>query len=445
MSTPYDVAVLGSGPAGAVLTHALVGYGLTVAVIARARRYHAIEGVSQRALAGFSYAKCAHALSLFTREATRSAQWNGDHFAGNREYVVDRKRLDDALLADVRQAGADLFLGRANGISASGQEWQVKCARAGNTHVLKSRFLVDARGRSASRAGSGWRRGPPTFSFGQRWSAPASKRPSTRIKTFDGGWVWHADDGDGTSSVQVFVDGSGTVPSATALGRHYVGLLDAAGVLSWVRGARPNGAVFVRDATMSLSEDPCAQRRARVGDAAFALDPLAGHGVYEALSGALALAAVINTALRTPTRTQLAYRYYNDKLQEDFTRMSRTGRDFYREETRWPEAAFWRARQAWPDAAPSHPPLASEAPVIEKRAVSDNGFISEREVVVTPDHPRGVWRVAGVPLAALLKLLHEREGRGPSIEVAAKQLKCSQADVQSAAQWLITRGLFSAT
>jgi hypothetical protein len=44
-------------------------------------------------------------------------------------------------------------------------------------------------------------------------------------------------------------------------------------------------------------------------------------------------------------------------------------------------------------------------PCIERRPVVENGFVVEHEVVVTPDHPRGVWVVDGVPLAALHKTL----------------------------------------
>ncbi len=48
-----------------------------------------------------------------------------------------------------------------------------------------------------------------------------------------------------------------------------------------------------------------------------------------------------------------------------------------------------------------------DAPRVEMRPVVENGLVVSREVCVTPDHPRGVWRIADVPVVDLARLLSQ--------------------------------------
>jgi hypothetical protein len=163
--------------------------------------------------------------------------------------------------------------------------------------------------------------------------------------------------------------------------------------------------------------------------------------MFEAISGALALAPVVNTLLRRPGDADMALEFYSEKLRADFIRMARTGRDFYRQEGRWPDSPFWGERQRWPDEQPSHRPAG--APRIERRAVSDRDLIRKREVIVTGDHPRGIWRVAGVPLVELLRFMHA-QGNGsssPAVSDAAQRFRVPPEAVMTASQWLRWRGL----
>jgi hypothetical protein len=145
----------------------------------------------------------------------------------------------------------------------------------------------------------------------------------------------------------------------------------------------------------------------RVGDAAMAVDPLSGNGIFQALSGASVAPAVINTLLREPERAELALRFYEERVRHLFLRFARIGRDFYRAETRWSGRAFWRARAAWPDEEPAHAAAAPRVVGEELRPVVERGFIRERSVLVTSEQPLGVWRVAGAELAPLARDLPE--------------------------------------
>jgi hypothetical protein len=144
----------------------------------------------------------------------------------------------------------------------------------------------------------------------------------------------------------------------------------------------------------------------RVGDAALAVDPLSGNGVFQALSTALVAPAVVNTLLRRPERAGLARAFYAERARDAFLRFARVSRDFNARAAAHHGGAFWRARAVWPDAVPTHPrPSERAAPVVARRPVVCDGWIEEREVVVTPERPLGTWRIAGAELAPLVREL----------------------------------------
>ncbi|MCZ7600641.1 MAG: hypothetical protein M5U09_26945 [Gammaproteobacteria bacterium] len=63
----------------------------------------------------------------------------------------------------------------------------------------------------------------------------------------------------------------------------------------------------------------------------------------------------------------------------------------------------------------------------------------ERDVVVTADHPRGIWRVAAVPLAELWQTIDPRTADPAG--AAARRLSLPRDDVEVALARLKSRGL----
>lgn len=441
-----DIVILGGGPAGSVLAAQLAGAGFAVGLVSRPRRLHAVEGLSERALKGFEFAGFASTLAAVGPKVRRAAVWNGQRHEANVEWIVDRTALDNALVADAGRQGVRVLPGTVRDFHRSDDGWRVTWTAADRAERhLKAEYLVDARGRGSPRAAEEWTAGPRTFALSRRcrWSA---KHPSrTLVVTVPNGWVWLAHDCRIRAAVaQLFLSTAvhplpprGEIDECfeqelAAVSDHAEGLLDL----------RREGRVEVRDATTAMHRSPIGDGFARAGDAAVAIDPLAGHGMYEAISGALALMPVINTVARRPKQAALAKRFYREKLDTDFWRLARTGRDFYRTETRWPSSDFWRERRDWPDEEPAHhPPLAGEG-FLARRPVSENGFIRERPVVVTPDHPRGVWQVAGVPLAELQVLARDHPHRPEAlVRCAAERFDVPPDGVYTALAWLRHRGL----
>lgn len=442
-SNRYDVAVIGCGPAGAVVSRELSRFGYRVLVVAGERRFGGIEGLSERAWNGLGHAGCRRALSVIGPEVRRVAHWNGEDFGGNHERVVDRKKLDAALLRDVGDAGARVIRARARSVKRDHTGWCIGFGSHADVPPAEAGYLIDARGRAARRRKSSWIFGPATMSLGRRYTPLRSDQAMTWLTTFESGWAWCAADGNGSAVVQLIRSiARDPLPPRKRIEPYFEALLagvDGIGALVDIR--KPAGAIHGRDGGTALCSESATRDHAKVGDAAFSIDPLSGHGMFEAISGALALAPVVNTLLREPGDDGIALGFYQEKLNADFKRMARTGRDFYRQEQRWPALPFWCERQSWPDEEPSHDTPGRAR--IECRAVSDEGLIRMRDVVVTGDHPRGIWRVAGVPLVDLLRYLRDRSGPTDRafVNAAAQQFNTAPASVETATDWLRWRGL----
>jgi hypothetical protein len=236
-----------------------------------------------------------------------------------------------------------------------------------------------------------------------RQGAPAAA--ASAVSSFADGWAWLASTAGGLRFVQLTVTADDTrLPKRGELERWFeLQLAQLQATAGLDLAGEPLGGVIARGSTSVLQGELVTSSTLRVGDAAMAVDPLSGNGIFQSLSSALIAPAVINTLLRHPAERALAAQFYQDRVRDTFSRFARLGRDFYRLETRWPAAPFWLQRQAWPDQQPSHADTAPTLLGIESRPVVAADRICAREVAITSDQPLGVWHVGGVELAPLLR------------------------------------------
>lgn len=78
-----------------------------------------------------------------------------------------------------------------------------------------------------------------------------------------------------------------------------------------------------------------------VGDSAMSLDPISGKGIYHALLGASHAASAVGDSLRVGR----AVRLYEAWVRKCFDGYGSIWRNFYSQETRWRESAFWERRR----------------------------------------------------------------------------------------------------
>lgn len=421
------IVVAGAGPAGVATASALARLGHDITLLAPPSQRHGVEGLSFRVVEGLRAAGLTHVADSLAEPVERISRWNGEEQSAGQEWLVDRRDLDAALSMAAR-AFADMRAGHL--ISAIEQENGVIATirdRDGPEELVRADFLVEARGRGAP--GAAHRiTGPRTVALCRRQSTALP--PSTFLETSAEGWAWLAVPRTGDAYVQLSTGSA--LPGHETLPAYFEALLGAfPSIRARIDHSTTHSPVEARLATAGLAVKPVQARVLRVGDAALALDPLSGHGVFEAIAGAFAAAATINTILKRPEDADIARRFYNDRAASTFQARALSGQVHYRAETRWADAPFWKARQAWPDSKAEDAPKTC---TITRRAVIDDGWIRECEVMVTPDQPRGVWRLSGVPVVPLWKMW--RDGGIANAEDAAKALDVPAPAAAQALAWL---------
>lgn len=412
------IAVLGAGPAGVVTALGLHRLGYRVIVLGEPRHFRAVEGVSARVVAALQQQGLAHAMAGILPASTRLTHWNGELRAANTEYLVDRHGFDEGLWADLQAAGVKAIRARVGRVQEQPDgSWCVEArlggekggSTRGETRLWTTDFLVEARGRLAPHAGA-THRGPQTLSLLCQWQGePIMAGHATAIESLPDGWAWMARLPDGRCYWQWTLDVAATpLPPRAALPawcaeRRQTPLADQFFGVPNLEAGR-HAPVVARPSEPIRALTVVQANLIRVGDAAMAVDPLSGNGLFQSLSSALQAPAVIHTMRVAPARAALAADFHRRRIAHLFERFCRIGRDFYAMESRWPEHPFWSERSQWPDGQPAHPvPLPGALPSVVRGPALCGSEIIETELVLTPDQPLGIWQLDGEPLAPILR------------------------------------------
>ncbi|MBP0048303.1 tryptophan 7-halogenase [Marinobacterium sp. AK62] len=434
-----DILVLGGGPAGGAVAIGLARMGYAVTLVGEPRPFDAVEGASERAVQGMRAAGFHQALAEMATETPRQVTWNGETSAANTEFLIPRQPFDRALLRDIADQGVNVIEGRIHSCHEHEGIFRAMVASENEREQLVAApFLVEARGRSAPAAGVPRVKGTATVSLLQYWQGPEAA-PRTAVQSFADGWAWMAMRADGRRYLQLTVDvASAQLPPKQQLGEWcHQQLMQLEQAQPFIRDARPTGSVYARTSSPVLCQRSAGDNWIRVGDAAMAVDPLSGNGIFQALSSALQAPAVVNTLIQQPEKAALAQQFHEARVEGLFYRFARIGRDFYAQEQQWPERPFWKGRCQWPDSQPMHQSVSPEQVVTAMRPVVENGLITQAQVVVTPDQPLGIWHLNGLPLAPLLDAVRQAPERSPA-DVLSDHLEGEQGRLL--AGWMQQQG-----
>jgi 2-polyprenyl-6-methoxyphenol hydroxylase-like FAD-dependent oxidoreductase len=437
----HDVLVIGAGPAGSVVAGRLAAAGARVALVGAAARA-GWEGLSRRSLALLAEEGLVLPSGIIEGPFSRSGTWGGGRPIEGMEWLIERRALAAALRCRARAAGVDDRRDTVTSLQWEGGRWRSFLRTGGS---LAAPQVIEARGRRGPE-----RRGPLLLAVGRQFrtrfrAAPdAPVQPGTHIHAIDFGWCWWAARADALW-VQVVGRPRGGHPAIA----HSAAAHSAAGhPAAWIaaaaaqipaladalEGSLPEGDLVARPAHARLGLKARDATRWRVGDAALALDPLSGQGVYEALRGARLVATAVQSVMRGGDAPP-ALRFVAERQAESWANGVRIAGGFYRENaTRSP---FWsETATAYERLLPSAAP---DAPRVERRPVLCGDRILERDVIVTPQHPRGVWHVADVPLVLLKGYLESAEHA--TVSGAAAMVDRPAAAVASAIHWLQQTGI----
>nr|WP_175800608.1 tryptophan 7-halogenase [Burkholderia anthina] len=427
------IAVLGAGPAGAAAALGVARLGYPVTVVSEWRHFDAVEGVSGRVLQGLRHAGLVQAAACALPPCARTTRWNGDTRTLNHEYLIDRRRFDEALRRDLADAGIRVREATVRAVQADGDGHAIRVDTPTGEETLYAAFVVEARGRLAPLARDAIR-GPQTLSLLNVWQGTPGDAASA-IESLPDGWAWMARLPDGRCYWQATLDvATTTLPPRDALPAWCAALRHTPLARDFFASdAGDDARVFARTSSATLCGDTGGANWLRIGDAAMAVDPLSGNGIFQSLSSALQAPAVIHTLLAHPERAALALRFHERRITALFMRFARIGRDFHALDTQWTDRPFWQARRAWPDDAPSHRAADFGALAIERAPVIDGDTIAEADVVTSPDQPLGIWHLQGIALAPIVAALREQ----PAAQVLAQFAPPQAALVQ---RWLETQG-----
>lgn len=439
----YQIVVLGAGVAGTATAIGLKKLGYHVAVVQQARSFNAIEGLSKRVLQGLHHAGCLHALKTVNAPTPRSVYWNGQHNHANVEHLVERAIFDKALLADLAAYDIPVYTGNISKIKYSEASSQISYKTNQATQYLTADFIVEARGRRAPSQGNALR-GIDTLAILLHYHNHHAEIGS-KVCSFADGWAWSAHLAHMPHAYLQF--------SISAHHPMLQGHKQRADLAQYCLQQLPEDFInqqalniehiSARNSTSQLHHEVINSRMMRVGDAAMAVDPLSGNGVFQALSSALIAPAVIHTLFTLPENTAIAQQFYAERIETLFYRFVRIGRDFYRDEQSYHDHEFWQTRQAYPDNKPAH--LVPDPTSIQvcKKAVVENNVIIEKEVVTSADNPLGIWHIDGITLAPIIRYLQQYPAQHfPKYQEALQQqFNLTQQQLYPVYQWLKTQKL----
>lgn len=398
------ILVVGGGPAGAAAALGLQRLGHDVLLVGEPRPFRAVEGISERVVAALRGAGFEHFVATLPEPSPRRVTWSGVTSAANTERLIRRADFDASLWQDLARADVAVLPGRVHRCVARDDGFLCDVdTPTGPTRIMAG-FLVEARGRAAPSAGIERLRGPETLALlHYRRGAPGPAMSA--VQSHADGWAWMASDTDGQRYLQLTLDAAThRLPPKNALRAFCETRLAALeSARTFLADSEAAGTIHARTSTSVLCMEPVGSNWIRIGDATMAVDPLSGNGIFQSLSSALQAPAVINTLIRRPDDAALAARFHRERIRGLFLRFARIGRDFCRMETQWTERPFWSRRTRWPDVEPAHPVVTPADVAIASMPVANLGFIEAAEVVVSPEHPLGVWHLRGHAAAPLLR------------------------------------------
>ncbi len=393
------IVVLGAGPAGAAAAIGLKRLGYRVTCISRPRRPVCIEGISERVYSALSGLGLSNAIAHISKPVPRQVVWNGQASAANTERLVDREHFDAGILDDLKAAGiaiiADTIERLENADIRPDGLWQIT---TGTGAVITANFVVEGRGRRAPHRQDELMRGLESVAVSQFWhlADDSHQDASVLAVALKNGWGWLVQDAGGRVYTQLSLSANRqALPSRGAEAQWIKAAFgELLGSDSMLSTAKPMGEASFRGCTSILNGGVVTQNYLRIGDAAMAVDPLSGNGIFQSLSSALVAPAVINTLIRRPEDTALAQQFYEQRLEHLFMRFARIGRDFYRQMSSADSCDYWQQRQAWPDNEVAHPDT-DRILGVAQRPVVNSGFIELAEVLLTQNQPLGIWMVDG--------------------------------------------------
>lgn len=420
---PYDVTILGGGPAGSTAAKLLSQWGHSARLVTRpaadSRLAVSIPPSCHKLFDAIGISD-AIARAGFVRTTGNTVWWGQpeprvEMFAdGARGWQVSLQAIEDVMLAEAVDAGVVI---------------ERRVIVESDLQTSGDQFVIDATGRSGLLARAMGVRvhedGPRTVALAASWTRP-DRWPlpdvtHTLIESYQSGWAWSVPTSPGTRHVAVMVDPqrSGLVRGASARAVYLAEIAKTSAFKSLLDTAVIRDGPSGWDASGYRAGQYAGEWWLLAGDAGSFIDPLSSAGVKKALASGWLAAVAVHTSLCTPSMREPALAFFSQREAEIERHYSRMSRSFLAEAAPTHPHAFWRDRSEVPevaagiDAATVREAFAQlrSAPGIRlgpgEVPIAPRPAVSGHEIVLTPaiiSGDQAIRYVAGIDVVALLEL-----------------------------------------
>lgn len=352
---PFDALVLGAGPAGVCAALRLQQLGYRVLLVERSAawpREQVGEALTPGVLnivalldANDALAAVPHVAHAGSRVLWRSRAPEQLSHAGSA--IVDRASFDAALLTLARRRGVEVEQpARLLDCAGVAGDWRVSLlCSAARAREVRARFILDASGRGAARGVDCAPRLAAMWGEVDQ-AALAALDGTTQVEALEHGWLWAGRLPGQRYRLMLVCDPQAARQAGPASPEARLRAACAASRLLRAAAALPFlGAVQMCAATPYLAPDSWQDGRLKLGDAAFALDPVSSSGVEKAMRFSLQAAVALHTVLGNDSKDSqaLARRFFDARLVEACARHAYWTETYYGQA--WcADQPFWQAR-----------------------------------------------------------------------------------------------------
>jgi 2-polyprenyl-6-methoxyphenol hydroxylase-like FAD-dependent oxidoreductase len=461
-----EVCIIGGGPAGASAALRLAALGHQVCLLERSESPQRRAGESltpgiwpllellglrdRVAEAGFTPGVRSHI--LWANERVEQVEQRG-HEPG---LIADRAHFDSLLLMAAGEQGVRVLRPvAAQRIQRCDGGYKILALQGHEELSIEARFIVDASGRRGVLPGTREPTSARTLAL-HAYLRGEGLPGTTRVEAVEDGWYWGTRLPDGTFSMMLFFDPElVTLAGRSGLEPLLRSRLAASHLFAECARAELVEGLRTRDATAYSDPVSIGHDFVKLGEAAFALDPLSSTGVEKAMQTALTGSLEVHTLLARPANASSAFSFHTERQREAVEQHAAWAASHYQEMARFAESPFWRRRAASAlqrPAEPTAPPdVADPAALLHVPVMLSGGtrivevpciqgdFIEPCRALQHPSLPRAVAFLGGVELAPLLD---EVERGGTLLAIVSRwSPRVPMRRGLELAAWLIANGV----